>query len=54
MIPVVRASSPVSSPNKPDNEPIVVSLATEAQDLARRAEQTNAGNMTIDAASGRG
>jgi transcriptional regulator with XRE-family HTH domain len=33
----------------PDQEPIVVALATEALDLATWAEQTNVGNMTIDA-----
>ena len=33
----------------PDQEPIVVTLATEALDLATWAEQTNVGNMTIDA-----
>ena len=33
----------------PDQEPIVVTLAAEALDLATWAEQTNVGDMTIDA-----
>lgn len=43
------AATPLATGEDPDQEPIVVTLAAEALDLATWAEQTNVGDMTIDA-----